>query len=248
MFENSTIGAPDHSKLTKEQLKDKKYMDHVWRTYFKLKHDEFAVGCESGSNAACTSLAEFYYIIASNNKKAETILKPLCYNKKWPQACFWLGNVYMEGEHGVERNMSEAYKSMKIGCDNGGGQCCGFVGRMLLFGTGTEKNIDEGIEYSHDACVHHNDGDMCQMIAQYHTGQLIGLPEDKRVLRTAAKYFKLACENNISIGCHNLSVMYKKGIGVAVNKVSEITNQIIIYILVIGLCIFQNDALVVIEN
>lgn len=59
---------------------------------------------------------------------------------------FYYGGIYFEEDY------TKAYELYKKSCDMGDNQSCSFVGVMLFYGYGVDKNENLGLEILKDSC------------------------------------------------------------------------------------------------
>ena len=83
------------ARQLRDQERTKAQMDEA-RQVNELKFTEFRLNCDSGSVGACTSLGEWFELMRGDFVKAAELYTPACFEKKYPQACFDLGNILSE--------------------------------------------------------------------------------------------------------------------------------------------------------
>lgn len=83
------------ARAAREQERRQAQMDEA-RQINENKFTEFRLNCDSGSVGACTSLGEWFELMRNDFASAAELYRPACFEKRYAQACYNLGNILGE--------------------------------------------------------------------------------------------------------------------------------------------------------
>ncbi len=162
-------------------------------------------GCKLNEPKACNGLGWIY----QHNKKYKNIplavkyFKKACNELKYGTSCNYLGVIYHR-----QKDYKNAVKYYKFACDLNDSWGCSDLGWHYEHGKGVGKDLDLAKEYFQKAC--NLKKKFCVNLGYFYEKQ-------KNDYKKAFKYYKIACDNNGSMGCNNLAWMYLDGRGVEKN-------------------------------
>jgi TPR repeat protein len=132
--------------------------------------------------------------------------------------CANLGESYLKGS-GVAQDQTKAITVFRDACNRGGAHACLLIGDAYASGNGVTKDLTRANEFLGKACEEGeeegcvracdalNDAVRCLRVGVLSAK---GAKDPKR----AATYFRKACENSHPLGCRELGMMYRDGIGI----------------------------------
>eukprot|EP01138_Halocafeteria_seosinensis_P010179 gb/GECG01010396.1/.p1 GENE.gb/GECG01010396.1/~~gb/GECG01010396.1/.p1 ORF type:complete len:243 (+),score=37.06 gb/GECG01010396.1/:1-729(+) len=110
----------------------------------------FKKGCSLG-NADCCTAAGMEQASGKNVeqdlKQAKELLKKACGQVGQSKACNKLGEMYLVGKHGCEKDLPAASYYLKRACDEGKPLACRNLALMYLRGEGVEYNEETARQY-----------------------------------------------------------------------------------------------------
>jgi len=175
---------------------------------------EYRFGCYSEKKPqACQLLGEFMESISKDRVNAFQVFESNCINNNHPPSCNKAGHYKIVGQSDIEPDPDLGYKYLTQGCDGNFSKSCFLAGMFhkLKFPQEikTEQNERTATTLFEKAC----DLDHPQGCFQY--GTALVKPGVDQNYTKALKAFEKSCETGHMSACHNLSVMYRKGDGVA---------------------------------
>ena len=196
---------------------------------------EYRFGCYSEKNPkACQLLGEFMESISRETSKAFQVYETNCIDNNFGASCNKAGHYKIVGHGDVEADPDLGYKYLVKGCEADFSKSCFLAGMFhklkLPQKITTEQNVktatkmfERGCELDHPSSC------------QFYANNLMQPGVDQN-FQKAAEIFDKACNMGAYPACHNLSVMYRKGEGVAqdsamadkfMNQAQSIHEQII---------------------
>jgi TPR repeat protein len=182
--------------------------------YLADKRVEFEASCNAGDAGGCYSLGEWWLYFGKDRAKAEALFKGACHERKHGNACFALAQVEQSRPEGSDPAI--IWELTRKACEYGNRQACGTAGALRLKGRGCGKDAADAQRLFALACEE-NDSAACFNLGRL----LLDGDKDLGVKRDAAKAFPAmlrACQLGHANGCQVVSVMYKKGEGVAASE------------------------------
>jgi TPR repeat protein len=133
--------------------------------------------------------------------------------------CANLGESYAKGT-GVAQDPAKAANIFRDACNRGGARACMLLGEAYANGAGVTKDTAQANEFlgkgcdsgEEESCVRAcdllNDAVRCLRVGVLSSK---GAKDPKR----AATFFRKACDNGHPLGCRELGMMYRDGVGLA---------------------------------
>jgi len=139
----------------------------------------------------------------SDVKKALNLLEKACNNEIY-DACLLEGVIYMNGE-GVKKNPIKAFNLFEQICKLNYLPGCSLLGTMYENGMGVLPDMLLAEKYYKMSCK----GGFIPACVDLGSMYL-----RKGEISKGIELYKMACDNNIALGCRNLAVTYRSGDGV----------------------------------
>ena len=180
---------------------------------YRIVINSYNKDCIDGNYEKCYKLGDMYRLgkgVRSDRKKA---------NKKFEVACdsgYYKGCFKSAVFYRVYGDKTKANKLFIRACKGGYLKACRKMGTLYLKGDSVEKNIKKATEFFEKDCIN-TEPKRCSgyvMLGDYYL--------KSQDIKEAISYYKIACDNENSKGCHKLGDMYlnkdgvKKDIEVAI--------------------------------
>jgi TPR repeat protein len=132
--------------------------------------------------------------------------------------CANLGESYANGL-GVVQDSVKAATIYRDACSRGGARGCLLLGNAYASGTGVPKDVTQANEFLGKACDSGEEEGCvraCDVLNDAVRCLRVGVLSSKGAKdpKRAATYFRKACENNHPLGCRELGMMYRDGVGI----------------------------------
>ncbi len=158
---------------------------------------------------SCHQLGDFLAAIQRDTEKAKKVYETNCLQHKFGHSCYEYGQQLLKGRGGMKKNMKDAYEFYTKGCEYGHAGSCRNAGLVER----SEKNYRRAESHLGKAC-NLNDIDCCYILSTFYLEGKEGVPVDHA---KAAKLSQKACDQGHLYSCVNLSILYRKGLGVEKN-------------------------------
>ena len=197
------------ARRERERLKG----DAQMRRVNEVRYTEFRMACDAGEATACNSLGEWWSVMRGQYDKAATVFARACIDMGQPQSCMNLGILYASGR-GLRKSAPKAVAFWDRACEAGNGDSCEMAGREYLRGVSVPAQPARGAAFLAKACEQLGHGKACNALAEV---LLVGKYGQARDAVKARYLLDRACQQHEISACRNLSVMYRRGDGVAVD-------------------------------
>ncbi|XP_076293987.1 uncharacterized protein LOC143215601 [Lasioglossum baleicum] len=185
------------------------------KEYLKNLYIEYKFGCYSEKNPeACHLLGDYEESIKKDNEEAAKVYKMNCDTLNYGKSCSKYGDFRLVGR-GCDKNITEAYKYMKKGCELNDAKGCYHAGVVAATTEVLEKDravqVADGVRMLQKAC----DGN--EEKACFHLSGIFIAGIKGYVEKDFSRSYKLAmksCDFGNPYACANLSVMHRNGDGV----------------------------------
>jgi len=131
--------------------------------------------------------------------------------------CANLGESYAKGI-GVAPDPAKAVNVYRDACGREGARACMLLGDAYASGTGIGKSTERASQFlgkacdagEEEACVH-----ACDLLSEAVRCLRVGVLSSKGAKdpKRAATFFRKACDNGHPLGCRELGMMYRDGLG-----------------------------------
>lgn len=189
------------------------------KEYLRNLGIEYRFSCYSENKAdGCHLLGDYLEAVDKDFEKAQKVYKDNCDKNLFGHSCCKFGTYLVLGKGGLKKDIQQAYKYFRTGCENSSGIGCYHAGLLISSGKiGGKKDKVTAAHLFEKGCELDNP-QSC-----YHISSLLLQGGDvPRDLKGAFKFALKACEMDNPYACANVSMMYKKGDGVKVdNALSE---------------------------
>ena len=129
------------------------------------------------------------------------------FNNRNPDACFLYGNLFYNGEMGVQKDIDRAYQIWEIGVQANSQECIELVGKGYLMGEHYPKDIQKGLMYIRDA-AHRGNKVAAYELGLYYMAGFYGVPIDTA---ESTKYVILAAQLGHTEAKNELGTYYMQG-------------------------------------
>lgn len=192
---------------------DEAVQEYITRIGIEYRYQCFTEMLPDG----CHRLGDWLQTFHRDFVKAGRVFKSNCDLTRYAHSCYKYGQFALLGKGLPEKNMQDAAKYLKRGCDTEepgleGAKACYQYGEMIEKGLHKVDDPLESRRYFGKGCDL-KDAPSCT----YATGTCVKEGE----LQNFAQAFQFAikgCDLGDAYSCGNLSVMYKKGDGVEMNE------------------------------
>ncbi|XP_043250454.1 cytochrome c oxidase assembly factor 7 homolog isoform X1 [Colletes gigas] len=189
------------------------------KEYLKNLYIEYQFGCYSEKNPeVCHLLGDYNESIKTDNKEAADIYKKTCDDMNYARSCTKYGDFALVGK-GCEKNVKEAYKYLKKGCDLDDTKGCYHAGVFAVTSEELEKDravqVADGVRMLKKSC------DLGEEKACFHLSSIYLNGIKGHVDKNTREAYKLSlkcCEMGNPYACSNIAIMHKQGDGVQKNK------------------------------
>jgi len=181
---------------------------------YKQAISQYERACRVDNQDGCAHMGILYSSdrkgVGLDRAKAMEYFRTAC-DKNSALGCTELGNTYVRGA-GMDskkqsENDKEAARLYEKACGLwGGAEGCARLGTLMVYGWGVTKDTYAGVVNFEKGC---NQGSGYACVELYAQGQ--GVPKDPAM---AAKLRSESCNRGSTLGCRNLALMYKDGVGV----------------------------------
>ncbi|XP_076625916.1 cytochrome c oxidase assembly factor 7 isoform X2 [Colletes latitarsis] len=188
------------------------------KEYLKNLYIEYQFGCYNEKNPeVCHLLGDYTESIKNDYKEASDIYKKNCDDMNYGRSCTKYGDYSLIGK-GCEKNVTEAYKYMKKGCDLNDSKGCHHAGVFAISMEKLEKDravqVADGMKMLKKSC------DLGEEKACFHLSSIYLSGIEGHVDKNSREAYKLSlkcCELGNPYACGNISIMHKQGDGVQQN-------------------------------
>ncbi|XP_034187994.1 cytochrome c oxidase assembly factor 7 isoform X1 [Osmia lignaria lignaria] len=208
------IGA-HQARVNGYNLKD---ADEV-KEYLKNLHIEYQFGCLNEKRPdVCHLLGDYNDAIKQDYNEAAKIYKDNCDTRNYNKSCTKYGEYSFAGR-GCEKNIQEAFKYMRKGCELNDPKGCLDAGAFAVSDEKLEKSRDTqvslGIQMLRKACDA-NEERACFYLSGIFLKGIEGFVEKN--MKEAYVFSLKCCEAGNPYACANVSMMHKNGDGVQKNE------------------------------
>ncbi|CAL7938714.1 unnamed protein product [Xylocopa violacea] len=187
--------------------------------YIKNLHIEYQFGCLSEKKPeVCHLLGDYKEAIIQHYKDAINVYKKNCDQYNYGRSCTKYGDYRVKGKH-CEKDLTEAFKYLQKGCENGDANGCLRAGVLAVSEEKPEPDRKSqvllGLKLLKKACDSKEEKACFYLSGIY----LSGIEEIvEKNLKEAYVLSLKSCELGNPFACSNVSVMHKKGDGVQQNQ------------------------------
>jgi TPR repeat protein len=134
-----------------------------------------------------------------------------------PRGCRYAGGSYLWGGKGIQPNLPQAEKYLRLACDGGSMRGCTNLGSMYASGKVGDKDQIQAVILYRQGCEGGDASGCAQLGLAYKNGEGLSPDSEKaqEYFRKEASIHRKECDGGELVECHNLAIDFENGEGVA---------------------------------